>query len=243
MSRTIAAWLMLLLAASVAEAANETVAGELTVDPPTLMALGFAWAIEGDDNRNAQVSIAYREKGKTEWRRGLDLLRLQKEEVYMRGALDYTAPNMFAGSLFDLREDTEYEVRLRLQDPDGVKGEAEKNVTVRTRAEPRPAAGGRIFHVYPPGFKGEREEPAFSGLLEAYYMASLGGDWSRASQPRGSVRAIIKVHAGLYLSKRDHYRDHSGSHMLRDTWTARTTSPRTAPRNALLPSSRPGTVK
>ena len=205
MSRTIAAWLMLLLAASVAEAANETVAGELTVDPPTLMALGFAWAIEGDDNRNAQVSIAYREKGKTEWRRGLVLLRLQKEEVYMRGALDYTAPNMFAGSLFDLREDTEYEVRLRLQDPDGVKGEAEKNVTVRTRAEPRPAAGGRIFHVYPPGFKGEREEPAFSGLLEAYYMASLGGDWSRAPQPRVRAGDIIKVHAGLYLSKRDHY--------------------------------------
>lgn len=205
MSRTIAAWLMLLLAASVAEAANETVAGELTVDPPTLVALGFAWAIEGDDNRNAQVSIAYREKGKTKWRQGLDLLRLQKEEVYMRGALDYTAPNMFAGSLFDLREDTEYEVRLRLQDPDGVKGETEKNVTVRTRAEPRPAADGRIFHVYPPGFKGKREEPAFSGLLEAYYMASLGGDWSRASQPRVRAGDIIKVHAGLYLSKRDHY--------------------------------------
>jgi hypothetical protein len=94
---------------------------------------------------------------------------------------------------------------LSIQDPDGVKGEAEKNVTVRTRAEPQPAVDGRVFHVYPPGYNGPREEPAFSGLLEAYYMASLGGDWSRASPPRVCPGDIIRVHAGLYLSKHDHY--------------------------------------
>ncbi len=32
----------------------------------------------------------------------MDLLRLQGEEVWLRGALDYTAPNMFAGSVLDL---------------------------------------------------------------------------------------------------------------------------------------------
>ncbi|MEJ2110833.1 MAG: hypothetical protein P8Z37_13175, partial [Acidobacteriota bacterium] len=36
-------------------------------------------------------------------------------------------------------------------------------------------------------------------------MASLGGDWSRASPPRVRAGDIIKVHAGLYLSKHDHY--------------------------------------
>jgi len=205
MNRCIATILMLLIAAIAARAANNTTTGELIVDPPTLMALGFAWTIEGDDNRNAQVTINYRKKGDTRWLRGLDPLRLQKEETYLRGSLDYTAPNMFAGSIFDLREDTEYEVRLRLEDPDGVSGQAERNVVVRTRAEPQPAAGGRVFHVYPPGYKGPREEPSFSGLLEAYYMASLGGDWSRASAPRVRAGDIIKVHAGLYLSKHDHY--------------------------------------
>jgi hypothetical protein len=197
--------LMLFLSPCVLRAVDGTTTGDLIIDPPTLMALGFAWPIEGDDNRNAVVTIEYRKEGEAQWARGLDLLRLQNEETYMRGSLDYTAPNMFAGSLFDLEEDTGYEVRLRLEDPDGVNGEAEKKVTVRTRTEPKPASGGRVFHVYPPGYRGDREEPAFSGLLEAYYMASLGGDWSRASPPRVQPGDIIKIHAGVYLSKHDHY--------------------------------------
>ncbi len=205
MIKHVAIAMMLLMTSSGTWAADNTTTGELIVDPPTLMALGFAWPIEGDDNRNAWVSITYREKGEREWLRGLDLLRLQNEETFVRGALDYTAPNMFAGSLFDLEEDTEYEVRLQLQDPDGTSGEAEKNVTVRTRAEPKPASDGRVFHVYPPGYEGPRETPSFSGLLEAYYMASLGGDWSRASPPRVRAGDIIKIHAGVYLSKHDHY--------------------------------------
>jgi hypothetical protein len=199
------ATIALLMTSSFAWAANNVKPGELIVDPPTLISLGFAWQIDGDDNRNAQVSIAYRKMGKTKWSRGLDLLRLQNEETFMRGALDYKAPNMFAGSIFDLEENTEYEVRLELRDPDGVKGKALRTVAIRTRAEPKPVSGGRIFHVYPPGYKGLREEPAFSGLLEAYYMASYGGDWSRASPARVSAGDIIRVHAGVYLSKRDHY--------------------------------------
>ncbi len=197
--------LFLLIAPRAVMTAEGITAGELIVDPPTLMALGFAWHIEGDDNRNAGVTLRYRKKGDALWSQGLDLLRLQNEETFLRGSLDYTAPNMFAGSLFDLEADTEYEVRLRLRDPEGVSGEAEKNVTVRTRAEPIPASGGRVFHVYPPGYEGSREEPSFSGLLEAYYMASLGGDWSRASPPRVRPGDVIRVHAGVYLSKHDHY--------------------------------------
>ncbi len=205
MKKLAGALLLLLVLASSGWAANSTTTGELIVDPPTLTALGFAWPIEGDDNRNARVSITYRKKGETEWLQGLDPLRLQNEGTFLRGSLDYTAPNMFAGSLFDLEEDTEYEVQLKIQDPDGVNGEVEKNITVRTRAEPQPASDGRIFHVYPPGYKGSREELAFSGLLEAYYMGALGGDWSRASPPRVRPGDIIRVHAGLYLSKHDHY--------------------------------------
>lgn len=203
--RAIPAALLLLIASVPALAENRTTTGELIIDPPTLMALGFAWEIQGDDNRNARVTIAYRKKGEARWSRGLDLLRLQNEQVWTRGAIDYTAPNMFAGSLFDLQEDTEYEVTLSLKDPDGVTGEAEKTVTVRTRAEPRPASGGRVFHVYPPGYDGPKQQPAFSGLLEAYYMAALGGDWSRASPPRVRPGDTILVHAGVYLSKHDHY--------------------------------------
>jgi len=193
------------VAASAAHAANGTTTGNLIIDPPTLMALGFAWNIEGDDNRNARVAVSYRRAGTEKWLPALDLMRIQNEQIWTRGATDLTAPNQFAGSIFDLTEATSYEIKLSLADPDGVSGEAEKTLTVKTRAEPKPAADGRVFHVYPPGYTRPKEQPAFSGLLEAYYIASLGGDWSRASPPRVRAGDIIKVHAGLYLSKHDHY--------------------------------------
>jgi hypothetical protein len=212
LSRFVAPMALLLsvtLGTQAAQAADRTMVSDVIVEPPTLMALGFEWPIEGDDNRNAKVTVEYRRSGAADWSRGLDLARLQREEVFLRAALDYVSPNMFAGSIFDLREDTEYEVRLRLNDPDGV-GPAgdttvERLVSVRTRPEPRPAAGGKTYHVYPPGFTGAKQQPAFAGLLEAYYQAALGGDWSRASPPRVQAGDTILVHAGLYLSKRDHY--------------------------------------
>jgi hypothetical protein len=193
-----------------ANARDAVTVGEVIVEPPTLISLGFEWPIEGDDNRNARVQVEYRRAGAADWSQGLDLVRLHREEVFLRGALDYTSPNMFAGSLFDLREDTAYEVRLRLADADGIEGAESKSpverlLTVRTRAEPRPATGGRTYHVYPPGYTGSKQQPAFAGLLEAYYQAALGGDWSRASPPRVQAGDTIRVHAGLYLSRRDHY--------------------------------------
>ncbi|MCC6632699.1 MAG: hypothetical protein IT482_11600 [Gammaproteobacteria bacterium] len=199
-----AAFLVAALPAS-SWAANATVPGRLIVDPPTLISLGFAWPIEGDDNRNASVKIEYRATGEAPWRTGLDLLRTQREEMFLRYAYNVTLPNQFAGSLFDLSEDTEYEVRLTLTDPDGVSGAAVQTLKTRTRPEPKPATGGRVFHVYPPGYKGPTEQPAFFGLLQAYYQGSLGGDWSRASPPRVQAGDVIKVHAGVYRSRHDHY--------------------------------------
>ena len=190
--------------ADVCQAADGTVVGEPLVEPPTLISLGFEWPIQGDDNRNAAATIEYRRKGESTWKRGLDLLRLQGEETFLRGALDYTAPNMFSGSLFDLQEDSDYEIRLTLTDPDNAT-HVEKLISAHTRAEPKPATGGRIYHVYPPGFTGPRQQPAFAGLLEAYYIAALGGDWSRASPPRVRAGDTLLVHAGVYLSKHDHY--------------------------------------
>src|SRR5215467_1401770 len=58
-----------------------TVAGEFSVEPPTLLSLGFDWKITGDDNRNAAVDVSYRKKGAAAWKKGLPLLRLQHEWV------------------------------------------------------------------------------------------------------------------------------------------------------------------
>jgi len=181
-----------------ASAADTTTAGELVIEPPTLISLGFEWYIEGDDNRNAEVALSYRKAGERDWREGLPLLRVQNERSVFDQTLDYTAPNMFAGSLFYLEPDTDYEARFILTDPDGIVGRTERTVTVTTRAEPEAFSGGRIFHVYPLDHTGPEEQPAYHGLLAAYYMAGLGGDWSRASDARVRPGDTLLVHAGVY---------------------------------------------
>ncbi|HET8699932.1 MAG TPA: hypothetical protein VFO94_20785, partial [Gammaproteobacteria bacterium] len=79
-SRALAAAAACLVAAA-AFAEDRTTAGELTLEPPTLIALGVDWRIEGDDNRNASVAVEYRRVGDAAWRKGLPLLRLQREQV------------------------------------------------------------------------------------------------------------------------------------------------------------------
>jgi hypothetical protein len=177
--------------------------GEFIVDPPTLINLGFEWMIQGDDNRNAKVDVSYRKKGEAKWIAALPLLRLQNEEIFQGDRLDLISPNMFAGSILDLEPGTEYEAKFVTSDPDGVRGIAQKVVTVRTRPEPQPSADGRVFHVYPHGYKGTKVQPAFEGLLCAYYLTCSGTDWATASRPRVKPGDTILVHAGLY--KYDRY--------------------------------------
>ena len=201
-----------LLSAVVFSAGNNKVySGEFIIEPPTLMSLGFEWYIDGDDNRNTDVLVRYRMRGTTDWLEALPLLRLQREELISNyGAYDYIVPNMFAGSIMDLQEDTEYEVQLRMTDPDGVENAAQKQFYIRTRAEPQPYTGGRIFHVYPPGFAGSKQEPSFTGLLAAFYTQANGADWFNAYPPRVQPGDTILVHAGLYKDDRYRYANQLG---------------------------------
>ncbi|MFM1885781.1 MAG: hypothetical protein RL026_938, partial [Pseudomonadota bacterium] len=61
--RSLCAAVVLSCAANGAAAQNAVSAGELYVEPATLIALGFEWTIEGDDNRNARVALDYRRPG------------------------------------------------------------------------------------------------------------------------------------------------------------------------------------
>jgi len=194
----------LLLFALSLPAANKVTAGEFIAERPTLISLGFELHIDGDDNHNAAVSVFYRKKGQQAWKEGLPLLRLDHERIN-ENSLQYIVPNMFAGSIFDLEPGTDYECRLVLADPDGVDGKAENIVAVHTRPEPKPAAGGNVYHVYPPGFSGQKQQPAFTGLLGAYYTGSSGADYFNAYPPRVKPGDTILVHAGVYKDDRYKY--------------------------------------
>jgi hypothetical protein len=199
--------IFLLIAAASAWAQDATQAGRFVVEHPTLLNLGFEWAVTGDANRNAAVSVEFRAVGESGWRKGLPLVRIGGERIFRtREHLDYTVPDGFAGSILNLKPGTEYECRFQLRDPDGVTGEAAHTVRVRTRTEPQPYAQGRKLHVYPAEYKGVREEPHFSSLLEAYYGAGLG-DWSVVWERRAQPGDTILMHAGLYKPARLDYVD------------------------------------
>ncbi len=194
--------------ASAVASDNKIQPGELVIDHPTLINLGFEWVIKGDDNRNAKVAVAYRKLGDSEWKVGMPLLRLHGERIYQKDSWDLVSPNMFAGSVLDLQSGTKYQVRLIMTDPDGISGGAKsavKTVTVATRSEPQPFARGRVFHVYPPGFKGAKLQPAFDGIMCAYKTYCGGGDTTTTARPRVKPGDTILVHAGLYLNHPEYY--------------------------------------
>ena len=58
--------LLFVLSASVGlHAQNGTQAGKFVVEHPTLLNLGFEWAITGDANRNASVAVEFRAVGES----------------------------------------------------------------------------------------------------------------------------------------------------------------------------------
>jgi len=202
--------------------ANVVTPGELVIDPPTLTNLGFEWVISGDENRNARVEVSYRKKGAGDWKPAMPLLRLGGEHIYWGRAeaddhiLNVIVPNMFAGSILDLEPGTAYEARLAMTDPDG--GGATRVVTVATRPDPKPYSGGRVYHVYPPTWKGPKEPNSFVGLNCAYNYHCGGGDESMADRPRVQAGDTILVHAGVYESLYDWYSRNSSTRPVEGTY-------------------------
>jgi hypothetical protein len=187
---------------------DRTMSDKFIVEPTTLISAGFEWIIHGDENRNSKVSVSFRKKGEDDWREALPLLRIGGEKIYGHGQRwVYTTPDMFAGSIFNLEPGTAYECSFKLEDPDGVEGQDEHVMTIRTRHEPEPYAGGQVYHVYPPGYEGSREEPSFTGLNEAYYGGGNLGDWWLVPEPRVNPGDIILIHAGIYKGDRLDYVD------------------------------------
>lgn len=192
-----------------ARADDAVTTGQFITERPTLLSLGFEWKIAGDDNRNAVVTVTYRKAGTADWHNALPLFRMGGEFIAgpkpQYGGMNYynyTVPSGFAGSVLNLQPDTEYEVHFVMHDPDGVKGVAEKTMTVRTRKVPAPAAGGHVYQVWPFSHKGKLGPDEFTGLLAAYYMGADESDHNNVFPPRVQPGDTILVHAGVYKDNR-----------------------------------------
>jgi hypothetical protein len=109
--------------------------GQIIVDHPTLETIGVSLPITaGDANHNASVAVRYRRVGDPTWKDALPLLRVRPENLSWEDPTPFVVDEQFAGSVFDLTPDTDYEIELRVHDPDG--GDATRTATVHTRPVP-----------------------------------------------------------------------------------------------------------
>lgn len=159
----------LLLASACALAENATTPGEVTSPYPTIVHLAIDWKIAGDDNLNAACAVRFRETGAKDWREGLPLRRVPAGKSQGTTPI-FSWENRLSGSLFDLKPNTEYEIELKLSDPDG--GSAEKTLKASTRAVPRATANAPVKPCAPDtfteGLPGEIVELAAGNYGEVY---------------------------------------------------------------------------
>jgi hypothetical protein len=136
-------WLMMFLLyiqALMMQAQDQTVAGTVTTPYPTIVNLAVEWAIQGDDNQNGIVNVQYREKGQPSWKEGMPLFRVPAGEN-----IGFKWSNKHSGSIFDLKPNTDYEIKLILMDPDG--GSAERTINAPTRPIPEIGINAEIIEI------------------------------------------------------------------------------------------------
>src|SRR5260370_11685997 len=97
------------------------------------------------------VTVQFRAVGESGWREALPLVRIGGENVYRRREnLDYTVPDGFAGSIFNLQPGAEYECPFPVTDPDGGSGPTAHTVPGKTRSEPKTFKDGGKLPISPP---------------------------------------------------------------------------------------------
>lgn len=134
---------------------NYTIPGKVITPFPTIINLAVEWNIQGDDNQNGIVTLQFRQEGKRKWNQGMPLRRVPAGENKTALTLPRKAPgysgfkweNKHSGSIFDLKPNTVYEIKLTLKDPDG--GSVIKLVKAHTRPAPHIGDNAKIIEIAP----------------------------------------------------------------------------------------------
>lgn len=161
------------------DAPNAIAAGPLGLTA-TFATIGIDLPFLGDDNGNAVAGVAFRAVGAADWRAALPLWRV--------GEAKAGQPRAFYGSVLLLDAGTCYEVRVTLDDPDGVRGERAIGGVIATRADDLPAA---------------------EALSPTHFLAPAGRDdgdgsamrpWRTLDQALGEAPsgAVVRVAPGSY---------------------------------------------
>lgn len=110
--------------------------GPIEFDPSTIESIGISLPVlGGDEDCDAVARVSYRELGATSWKEALPLRRVRTDLLSRAVPSVFPIAEQFAGSVFNLRPDSAYEVKLTIEDPDG--GKTTRMGLVRTRGMPR----------------------------------------------------------------------------------------------------------
>ncbi|MEM7051774.1 MAG: right-handed parallel beta-helix repeat-containing protein [Acidobacteriota bacterium] len=179
MSHFLRALIILLGLPNALWAADAVIAGAIRVDA-TYENLGVRWSIGGDDDGDSRLTLELRRAGTTLWRAAAPALGARPELVVNGSPLGL---HYWAASALFLEPDTAYELRLRLEDPDG--GSTTRVLTASTRRPIPDPPPGRLRYAVPGtgGGSGSLGDP-FRGL-QAAADGVVAGD-------------VVLVDAGLY---------------------------------------------
>jgi hypothetical protein len=161
---------LLLATASFALAQDSVTPGTLSSPYPTIINLAVVWEITGDNNLNATATVRYRKAESGQWRDGMPLRRIPAGQSADSNVL-FKWSDKLSGSIFDLQENTAYEIEVSLVDPDG--GAEVRTITARTRLIPRAPADSVIKIVDPSTFS-----DIASQTLPGDIVLLLPGDYS-----------------------------------------------------------------
>ncbi|KPJ55826.1 MAG: hypothetical protein AMS16_03555, partial [Planctomycetes bacterium DG_58] len=137
------------------------------LEVPTFHCLGVRCFVTGDTGEREAIKLEYRKAGTAEWKRALDLFRVETE--FVKGVNVPAGQQLYAGSVFDLEEDTAYELRV------SVPGGALRVLRAKTWTEPVAPKPLRRLYVTPGngGGKGTKANP-FRGITAADAAARPG---------------------------------------------------------------------
>ncbi len=116
---------------------NQLSIGELQLDGLSQHAVSLFLPITaGDRNYNSRATLWYRTDEVDEWQQGMDLFRLRPELTRNSKNKTGISAEGFAGMVTGLSDLTQYQFKVTLSDAEGVIGEAEQVIVVKTKAKP-----------------------------------------------------------------------------------------------------------
>ena len=155
----LALWLVVIGLASLRLAANAGpvyAAGDQTSDLTLSLVstyVNLSVYLDFDDNSNNQATLEYRKLGAGPFVPGMDMVPDRRDFIENdRGSVPNLFKNQWRASILGLEPGTQYEVRVTVEDPDGVSGANPVTATVSTWTETDQIPSlGRSLYVAPDG--------------------------------------------------------------------------------------------